>query len=237
MEAISTKIQPSAVVAVRDLEFGWRKSETVLSVARLDIQAGEKVLIRGASGAGKSTLLSLLAGILLPRRGSVSLLGQTLTRLPGSARDGLRAEHLGIIFQMFNLLPYLSVVDNVLLPCRFSRRRAERARHTDGSEVAAANRLLGELGIPAETRRSVAELSIGQQQRVAAARALIGSPEIVLADEPTSALDADNRGAFLKLLRQECDQTGATLLMVSHDASLAGYFDRVITMAELGAAS
>lgn len=236
MEALDRNTPSPAVVSVRDLEFGWRAADSLLRVARLDIHGGERVLVRGASGAGKSTLLNLIAGILLPRRGTVSVLGETLTTLPGSARDRLRGEHLGIIFQMFNLLPYLSVLDNVMLPCRFSRRRADRAREADGSEEAAARRLLAELGIGGQLSGTVTELSIGQQQRVAAARALIGGPEIVIADEPTSALDEESRGAFLKLLRAECDQAGATLLMVSHDASLAPHFDRIIEMAGLRAA-
>lgn len=221
------------VLAASGLRFGWRTEEPLLDIPALAIAAGERVLIRGASGSGKSTLLNLFAGILTPAAGTVSLLGTDLAALSGAARDRFRAEHLGIIFQLFNLLPWLPVLDNVLLPCRFSERRLRRARESDGSEEAAARRLLAELGLPDAASASAAELSIGQQQRVAAARALIGNPEIVIADEPTSALDEDSRAAFLALLQEECERVEATLVMVSHERSLEPMFDRVIPMREL----
>lgn len=231
------------VLSANGLRFAWHAAEPLpdiplpdiplLDIPVLEIGAGEKVLIRGASGSGKSTLLNLFAGILLPTTGTVSVLGTELTTLPGSARDRFRAEHLGIIFQLFNLLPWLSVLDNVLLPCRFSARRRDRARAGDGSEEASARRLLAELGLPDAARTPASELSIGQQQRVAAARALIGNPEIVIADEPTSALDEDNRAAFLALLQEECERVDATLVMVSHERSLQSLFDRVIPMRHL----
>ncbi len=229
----TTQNRPPPVLAAAGLRFGWRAEEPLLDVRALEIAAGEKVLIRGASGSGKSTLLNLFAGILTPTAGSVSLLGTDLSALPGAARDRFRAEHLGIIFQLFNLLPWLPVLDNVLLPCRFSRRRLLRARDSDGSEEQAARRLLAELGLPDAGAASAAQLSIGQQQRVAAARALIGNPEIVIADEPTSALDEDSRAAFLALLQAECERVDATLIMVSHERSLEPLFDRAIPMREL----
>jgi len=229
----ATQNRPPPVLAAAGLRFGWRAAEPLLDIPSLAIAAGEKVLIRGASGSGKSTLLNLFAGILTPGGGTVSLLGTDLSALPAAARDRFRGEHLGIIFQLFNLLPYLSVLDNVLLPCRFSARRLLRARESDGSEEAAAHRLLAELGLPDTARASAARLSIGQQQRVAAARALIGNPEIVIADEPTSALDEDSRAAFLALLQAECERVDATLIMVSHERSLEPLFDRVIPMRDL----
>ncbi|HKL64222.1 MAG TPA: ABC transporter ATP-binding protein, partial [Woeseiaceae bacterium] len=223
------------VLAAGGLRFAWQAGQTLLDIPVLDIAPGEKVLIRGASGSGKSTLLNLFAGILTPTAGTVSLLGTDLSALPGATRDRFRAEHLGIIFQLFNLLPWLPVLDNVLLPCRFSRRRLLRARESDGSEETAARRLLAELGLPEAGSASAARLSIGQQQRVAAARALIGNPEIVIADEPTSALDEDSRAAFLALLQAECERVDATLIMVSHERSLEPLFDRVIPMRQLAA--
>mgnify|MGYP002352416229 FL=1 len=130
------------------------------------------------------------------------------------------------------------MAENVALPCRFSRLRQRRAQERDGSVVAAVERLLGDLGLPAELRTQPASsLSIGQQQRVAAARALIGQPELVIADEPTSALDADSREAFLRLLFAECHAAGASLLFVSHDQSLAPLFDRALSLAELNRAT
>jgi putative ABC transport system ATP-binding protein len=153
--------------------------------------------------------------------------------LNASARDCFRGEHIGFIFQMFNLIPYLPVRENVLLPLRFSRARAARIGPSDaGTE---ALRLLTALGLAGNDLldRPVTQLSIGQQQRVAAARALIGRPDILVADEPTSSLDADARTDFLKLLLSECRAFGTTLLFVSHDASLASLFDRALSLADL----
>jgi putative ABC transport system ATP-binding protein len=150
--------------------------------------------------------------------------------MSGAARDRFRADHIGFIFQMFNLIPYLSVVENVRLPCGFSRRRRANAERAGGSVGAEALRLLDHLDMTHDglLRRPVTELSVGQQQRVAAARALIGAPEIIIADEPTSSLDADRRAAFIDLLFAECAREQATLVFVSHDASLAGRFDRAV---------
>jgi putative ABC transport system ATP-binding protein len=148
----------------------------------------------------------------------------------GSARDRFQADHMGVIFQMFNLVPYLSVVENVTLPCRFSRRRA--ARTTDGGgPQSEALRLLSRLGISDPLlQRPVTDLSVGQQQRVAAARALMGAPEVIIADEPTSSLDAGHRRSFIRLLFEECDKAKATLIFVSHDTSLAPLFHRTVQL-------
>jgi putative ABC transport system ATP-binding protein len=147
-------------------------------------------------------------------------------------RDRFRVDHVGFIFQQFNLVPYLSAAQNVLLPCRFSPRRAERAGEADGCSPAAhAEFLLDSIGIDRSlSRRPVTELSVGQQQRVAAARALIGRPELILADEPTSALDADAQQLFLDLLLEQCGASGAALLLVTHDQRLAKRFDRTISL-------
>jgi putative ABC transport system ATP-binding protein len=220
-----------AVIDIRDLEFGWTPDRPLLRLERLSIAAGERVFVHGPSGSGKSTLLSLLAGVLVPQRGSLQVLGAELPRLAGAARDAFRADHFGIIFQMFNLVPYLSILDKATLPCRFSgRRRAEVA--VRGGPEQEGRRLLGHLDLAAEagSPRAVTQLSVGQQQRVAAARALIGRPEIVLADEPTSALDADRREAFLHLLFRECEAEGAALLFVSHDRSLEPLFGRTLAL-------
>jgi putative ABC transport system ATP-binding protein len=171
-----------------------------------------------------------LAGVLLPRTGDLRILGQSLPQLSGAARDRFRADHIGLIFQQFNLIPYLSVLDNVLLPCRFSARRRERA----GAPKAAAERLLAHLDLDAALwHRAATALSVGQQQRVAAARALIGAPELLIADEPTSALDAERQTAFLDLLTRECAATGAALVFVSHDHRLAGRFSRTLALDEI----
>ncbi len=215
------------LVELQALRFRWPGAAAdTLAIDGLAIAPAESVFVRGASGSGKSTLLALVAGVLVPTAGSVRLLGHELARLSGPARDRLRADHVGIVFQQFNLLPYLSVLDNVRLPCRFSRARAARA------EAGEAERLLAALGLdPALARRPAAQLSVGQQQRVAAARALIGRPALVIADEPTSALDEDARDRFMALLRAQCDAAGSALVFVSHDARMAAHFDRTLDLA------
>ena len=186
-------------------------------------------------GSGKSTLLGLLAGIQTANHGTLEVLGQPLAQLSGRARDHFRAANLGYIFQQFNLLPFLSVLDNVTAALTFS---SEKRARLQGSPEQEARRLLGELQLPDEAlHRPVHALSIGQQQRVAAARALIGQPELVIADEPPSALDADTREAFIRLLFDECRAAGASLLFVSHDQSLAPLFDRHLSLAELNRAA
>ena len=221
-----------AVVDLSNVRFSWSASSTpVIDIESLRVTPGERIFLRGPSGSGKSTLLGLLAGVTVPQAGSVRILGTDIASLGGAARDGFRADHIGFIFQMFNLIPYLSVVENVCLPCGFSRRRRLRAVRAAGTVAKEAVRLLEHLdlahasvlGLP------VTQLSVGQQQRVAAARALIGAPELVIADEPTSSLDADRRAAFLDLLFRECERERTTLVFVSHDASLAPRFDRELS--------
>ncbi|HUN69161.1 MAG TPA: ATP-binding cassette domain-containing protein [Burkholderiales bacterium] len=228
----------AALVRIEGLRFRWPGDNApCLDIARFEMQAGERVFLHGPSGSGKSTLLGLLGGVLAPERGSIRLLGQDLTRLRPAARDRFRADHVGIIFQQFNLIPYLSALDNVLLPCRFSARRARLASTSAESCVGEAERLLDHLDLDnALRRRAAVQLSVGQQQRVAAARALIGGPEFVIADEPTSALDAARQAGFLDLLLRECGAAGAALLFVSHDLRLARAFDRTIPLTSLNRA-
>ncbi|MFL9627945.1 ABC transporter ATP-binding protein [Aeromonas jandaei] len=221
----------NAVVEIRDLAFAWPGHEVVLDLPTLTIAKGERVFIKGPSGSGKSTLLGLLAGIQTANHGTLEVLGQPLAQLSGRARDHFRAANLGYIFQQFNLLPFLSVLDNVTAALTFSPEKRSRLQATLQQE---ARRLLAELQLPDEAlHRPVHVLSIGQQQRVAAARALIGSPPLVIADEPTSALDTDNRAAFIKLLFEECDKQGSTLIFVSHDPHLEPLFPRVENLQQL----
>lgn len=221
---------------MRDVAFRWTSGPDLLRISDFRLERGERVFLRGASGSGKSTLLGLATGVLTPQSGRIHVLGEDLTAMSGTARDRLRAREFGVIFQMFNLLPYLSVVRNVTLGCDFS---SERRARVDGDLSDEALRLLGRLGLtdPALLRRPVRSLSVGQQQRVAVARALIGAPRIVIADEPTSALDADARDRFIELLVEEASRTGASLLFVSHDASLGRHFDRAIDLSEINTAT
>lgn len=226
-------------IALRDLRFTWPgQPQPALDIAALDIQAREHVFLSGPSGSGKSTLLAALGGIIVPQSGSVAVLGHALPSLPAARRDRLRVDHIGFIFQQFNLLPYLSIIDNVLLPCQFSTYRKARALQQGDSLNAAAQALLVSLDLaPALWSRPVTQLSIGQQQRVAAARALIGRPEIIVADEPTSALDSDRQQAFLDLLQRECGHGDATLVFVSHDQRLAQRFHRRIALEQINRAA
>ena len=223
------------VVSISDLRFAWALGRDVLNIESFTLNAGERLFLRGASGSGKSTLLGIVAGVLEAGAGSVQILGHELTTLKPATRDRLRADHLGVIFQMFNLVPYLSVIGNVTLPLRFSPKRRAAI---DGTEENEARRLLARLGLTDESllSRRVSDLSVGQQQRVAAARALIGGPEIVIADEPTSALDAHVRDQFISLLSEEAQRTGAALLFVSHDAGLADHFDRAVDLSDINRA-
>jgi len=144
-------------------------------------------------------------------------------------------DHIGYIFQLFNLLPYLSIEENVLLPLSFSNSRAKKVGKTKNDQIKDAERLLKSLDMDEQLakKKPVTELSVGQQQRVAVARALIGNPELIIADEPTSALDSDLRHSFLELLFSECKKAGSTLLFVSHDSSLGNFFNRKISMEEI----
>ena len=219
-----------------DIRFRWPGRESFsLGIDKFYVAAAEKLLLIGPSGSGKSTLLSLLCGIVAPDEGQIHVLGNDLATLDATARDRARVEHFGIIFQMFNLLPYLSVIDNVLLPLSFSAKRRQRAAEGVSSSNAEARRLLERLGLDAGvlSSRSAARLSVGQQQRVAAARALIGRPEILVADEPTSALDRKHQRHFLELLFSEAEAAGTTVIMVSHDETLAPEFDRVVDLTDI----
>ncbi len=226
-----TKPSASSIVCIRDVRFGWPgQASPLLAIDDLRIARGERVFLYGPSGCGKSTLLSLISGVLVAERGELTALDRSLGAMKGAARDRFRADHFGIIFQQFNLIPYLGVVENVILPCHFSPRRRDRARQRSGDVAAEALRLLAHLDMAREdlVDKPVTDLSVGQQQRVAAARALIGSPEILIADEPTSSMDADRRAAFIDLLFRECREAGSTLLFVSHDHGLRRPFDRSI---------
>ena len=254
------------IVTMSGVRFAWPSRNSFrMAVDEFKLANGERLLLTGPSGSGKSTFLSLLTGIVTPQAGSINILGTDIATLRGAARDRFRGEHFGIIFQMFNLLPYGSVLDNVLLPLSFSAERRKRATRASSvpnesergslsllgrifatqtgihfagkcsagrSAEAEAARLLGKLGLEPSLVQaaSAASLSVGQQQRVAAARALIGAPRIIIADEPTSALDRDRQEAFLDLLFAVVVEAGATLIMVSHDESLAPRFSRVAAL-------
>jgi putative ABC transport system ATP-binding protein len=228
---VSDGAQNGNAVHVKDLRFGYREDKAVLDIPTLTVRNGERVFLFGPSGSGKTTLLGLLAGVLRPQSGEVRVLGTDIGELSGAERDAFRAVHIGYIFQMFNLIPYLSVLDNILLPCRLSPERRKRLGGAPLEESGAE--MARQLGIGDLVNEKVTSLSVGQQQRVAAARALVGHPELVVADEPTSALDTDLREAFLELLFRSCELAGATLIFVSHDRTLEPLFSSSISLPEL----
>lgn len=221
-------------VELSGIEFSYARGPVVLRIEQLSILPGERLFLHGPSGSGKSTLLSIIAGVVTPRRGEANVLGQRMGSLSQHQRDELRGSQMGYIFQIFNLIPYLTAGENIALPIRL---HAARARRLNGVSVQdAVQDLAGGLAIGELLRRKASELSVGQQQRVAAARALIGSPALLIADEPTSALDADHREAFVDLLFDRARQAGTTVLFVSHDLGLASRFDRCVRLSEINKA-
>ena len=213
------------------LSHAWSNSPPLFDIAQLALLQGENLFIQGPSGCGKSTLLGMLAGVIPVSHGELEVLGQNMVKLSSVARDRLRGEHMGVIFQQFNLLPYLDVQANVLLPTRLFPSRAKAAAQDWGDAQTQALHLIQTLGLPQSVcHQPVHQLSVGQQQRVAAVRALMGSPRLVIADEPTSALDDANQLEFLDLLLGTARRQAASVVMVSHNAHLAQRFDHVFAM-------
>ena len=215
---------------LKGVEFRYSaKTPRVLSIPVMSVAAGEKVFLFGPSGSGKTTLLGLIGGLFLPNSGEITVLGQSISQMSHGARDRFRAQEIGFIFQVFNLVSYLSVQDNVTLPCKFGRRVS--AGFATAAEE--AHFLLEKLGVGELVGKNISDLSIGQQQRVAAARALIGSPGIIIADEPTSALDEEARAGFLNVLFAQAKREGSSILFVSHDRGMAPQFDRSLALSSI----
>ena len=216
------------VIDLKNLQFRWPgKAGWQLKLPNLQLEAGQHLFVRGASGSGKTTLLNLLSGITSPNEGELWLQQQPMHQLSASKRDTLRAQQIGVVFQQLNLIPYLSVLDNVLLVARFAGQSIAASRER-------ASQLLSRLGLTDSMQHhKAAELSVGQQQRVAIARALLLRPALLIADEPTSALDADNRDAFMQLMLAEANDSGTTVIFVSHDTALRQYFHWYLDMQQL----
>lgn len=221
------------LIELTDINFCWPQSDRpVIDLQKLVFHKAEHVFIQGASGSGKSTLLNIIGGVLPVQRGTVEVLGNNISQLSAAPRDKLRADHIGFIFQQFNLIPYLSILENVVLPCRFSPIRSQKSIKRSGSVESEARYLLSHLYTDSgpDLHQRVTDLSVGQQQRVAAARALMGQPELIIADEPTSSLDFDSRQVFMDLLFNEVKNSDSTLLFVSHDPAHQALFHRCIDM-------
>lgn len=212
----------SSAVTIRQLKFSYGETP-VLNIDEILLNEGEMAFLHGPSGSGKSTLLELVAGVLRNQQGELSVCGQNLTELSGAELDSFRAQNIGYIFQSFNLIPYLSVIENIKLPFLFQKKQVNEAE---------LQQMLSHLGLTAFVNKSVSQLSVGQQQRVAVARALIKKPKVILADEPTSALDYDHRERFLKILFDLCRRQKTSVLFVSHDLTIAKLFDRSISLPE-----
>lgn len=209
-----------SAIDIHNLRFAYAKSaKDLLHIENWRVEAGQRVFLFGESGSGKSTLLNLLSGTLPPREGEIFILNQPFSALSSRKRDKIRAKHIGVVFQQFNLIAYLSVLDNVRVAAHFAGQH--------GGDITIRTKQLFEQLHLSESLLSkrADELSVGQQQRVAIARALINQPEILIVDEPTSALDANARDGFMKLLMECCDEANNTLVFVSHDDHLGQYFE------------
>jgi putative ABC transport system ATP-binding protein len=223
-------------VSLSQLKFKYPNSDRGrLDIESFKVEQGERIFLYGPSGVGKTTFLEILAGVLNPDSGTISIAGTDWTKLSPSQKDSYRADQIGYIFQSFNLIPYLTVQENIALPLHLSKKRRDQVPPTHENEIIAA--LANRLGIFELLDHKTTELSVGQQQRVAAARAVIGHPQLILADEPTSALDYDHREKFLKLLFDVCREQSISLIFVSHDRSLQPLFDRVVALSELNKAT
>ena len=220
-----------SIVKIETLRFQWSKNNNFkIFVPKLEVGRGKKVLFLGESGSGKTTLLSLICGFLEPLSGSISINDKIISNLSSTNKDAYRSDNIGIIFQQFNLLPYANVIDNIVLPLYFSKQRSKKVEN----KINAAMNLCDQLRLPESIlNQKASNLSVGQQQRVAVARALIGSPSIIVADEPTSSLDTEAQELFLDLMFDQISKNSSTLLMVSHDKSLTNYFDQVIDINEI----
>ena len=218
-------------IRLDSVRFYWSKNKDFkIFIPELKISQGEKVLLLGESGSGKTTLLSLVSGFLSPISGDIYLNEKNINSLSARNRDQYRSDNIGIIFQQFNLLPYANVIDNIILPLYFSKVRASKIINQKETAI----NLCKSLRLPnTVTRMQANNLSVGQQQRVAVARALIGNPSLVIADEPTSSLDSDAQNIFLDLMFAQIEKNNSSLLMVSHDISLSSHFDRVIDINEI----
>ena len=216
-------------IDIANIRFSYPDSSdaNIVDIPSWHVDEHQHILVNGPSGCGKSTLLNLICGMLVPLEGEIKVLGNRIDRMATHQRDRFRAEHIGYVFQQFNLVPYLNAIENINLASYFSRKKLKNV----ASEITA---LLSELNIPKSSWQTpCANLSIGQQQRIAIARALINRPEILIADEPTSSLDAQNRDNFMSVLISILEEQPTTLVMVSHDAHLAQFFDSVLTFDEL----
>lgn len=218
-----------SLLKIKDLLFSYNKDEEVLKISNLEIVDGEKVFIYGPSGSGKSTFLNLLSGVLTPTSGEIEFEGKAFSGLSSKKRDKIRSDKMGYIFQRFNLIHYLSVKENIFLPLKLNDKFSLH-QNVYNQRLQELSRVLK---IESLLHKNVDELSQGQQQRVAVARAILGRPKLVIADEPTSSLDEEVTEDFMQLLMSEWESEKFTLIFVSHDRRLEKFFDRSISLKEI----
>lgn len=225
--AASKKVTHAIEIQHLSFAYGGTNDALILDIPKWQVAAGETVFLHGKSGSGKSTLLNLLCGTLSPDRGTIILNGTDFSALPARKRDRYRAQHIGVVFQQFNLIPYLTVEENIQLAGYFAHHSADENKHS-------LRTLLHHLHLPENVMRQPARsLSVGQQQRIAIARALVNKPELIIADEPTSSLDADSQAGFMNVLMECVHEFNSTLLFVSHDHRLATHFDRCVEIEDI----
>ncbi|MBS9777962.1 MAG: ABC transporter ATP-binding protein [Gammaproteobacteria bacterium] len=205
-------------IDVKNLVFGYNSKKPIISINNWRVRERQQLFLHGASGSGKSTFLNLLCGILTPQSGEINLLSKPFSKLPNRKRDQFRASHIGVVFQEFNLIPFLTVRENIELAAFFGNKNNAQVWNCS-REIFSRLQLKESL-----FSQRADSLSVGQRQRVSIARALINSPEILIADEPTSALDSDNRDEFIHLLLEISEQSSCTVVFVSHDRSLQSHF-------------
>ena len=211
------------MLTLQDTEFGYREGGFRLHVPELAIAESARVAIVGPSGSGKTTFLRLVSGIALPERGDIRIGDTVISSLDDAARRDFRISHIGFVFQEFELVEYLNLLENILLPYYINRSMTLDAEVRKRAEALAESMNLGSM-----LKRRIEHLSQGEKQRVAICRALLINPQLILADEPTGNLDPANKQRIVRLLFERASATGATLLMVTHDHSLLEGFDRVI---------
>jgi putative ABC transport system ATP-binding protein len=219
------------LITLENIEFAWAGDGFALNIAQFSIAAGEHVAIVGASGSGKTTLLNLIAGVVVPGRGHVTVGGETVSALSESERRAFRAKNIGFVFQDFRLLDYLNVLDNIVLPYRISP-----VLRLDLEVIDRAGSIAEQMGIADKLRRRVQALSHGERQRVAICRALVTSPDLILADEATGNLDPKTKHRIIDALLELSGERDATVVAVTHDYELLPKFSRTIDVSSLQAA-
>jgi putative ABC transport system ATP-binding protein len=225
-EPVTAKATSDAVVEGKELTRRYGEGDTAVEALRgcsIDVRRGELTAVMGPSGSGKSTLMHILAGLDPPTSGEVSIDGTDITKLGDTELTKLRREHIGFIFQFFNLLPMLTAEENIVLPLELAGRKIEKEW---------VDEVIGKIGLGDRRKHRPSELSGGQQQRVAIARALVSKPTVIFADEPTGNLDSTTSAEILELLREAVSDYGQTTVMVTHDANAAAIADRVLFLAD-----